>query len=76
MFYEGLGVPKNYILALKWYKKAAEHGNVQAMYSLGGMYYYGDGIEDDDAEAAKWYKRAAERGHKDAAQMLRKIKKK
>jgi TPR repeat protein len=76
MFYEGLGVPKNYILALKWYKKAAEQGNVQAMYSLGEMYYYGDGVEDDDAEAAKWYQRAAERGHRDAAQMLRKIKKK
>lgn len=48
--------------AVKWYRKAAEHGHLQAQYNLGICYANGDGVEKDMTEAVKWFREAAERG--------------
>lgn len=48
-----------YHQAIKWYTKAAEHGNAPAQNNLGTMYANGDGVERDNAEALKWYLKAA-----------------
>ena len=44
-------------------KKAAESGDSEAQFELGGMYDIGDGVPPDSTEAAKWYRLAAEQGH-------------
>lgn len=57
---------KNFTEAVKWYKKAAEQGDIEAQYMLGMCCYDGVGIKKDYVEAVKWYRIAAERGHVDA----------
>jgi len=47
-------------------KQAAEKGDAQAQYSLGGMYYNGQGVAKDYAEAAKWWRASAEQGNAEA----------
>ena len=43
--------------------QAAERGNAQAQFSLGGMYDKGQGVRQDYAEAIRWYRKAAEQGY-------------
>jgi TPR repeat protein len=62
MFHGGQGIPKNATAAVKWYRKAGDHGNKVALVCLGIMYGQGDGISQDYAEAAKWYRKAAAQG--------------
>jgi TPR repeat protein len=62
------------IEALKWYRKAAEQGHVQAQFNLGDCYE--QAVDDflptewDRAEAVKWYRKAAEHGHANAQYRL------
>jgi hypothetical protein len=75
MYEEGKGVKQNTTEAVKWYRKAAEQedeealnnltamcnrGNSIAQFNLGLMYEEGKGVLLNDAEAAKWYRKAAE----------------
>jgi TPR repeat protein len=62
MYEEGLGVPQDFELAVKWYKLAAQAGDAHAQYNLGAMYDDGRAIREDDKQALKWYRRAAEQG--------------
>jgi TPR repeat protein len=62
MHYNGHGVPQDYAEAAKWYRRAAEQGNVYAQSILGAMYANGQGFPQDYAEAAKWFRKAAEQG--------------
>lgn len=55
----GVGVPRNYELAKKWYRKSARYGEPKAMFSLGRIFY----IEQDYAESLIWFRRAAKAGH-------------
>jgi TPR repeat protein len=64
------GVPKDYAEAVKWYRLAAEQGNVFAQYELGRMYHNGTGVPKDYAEAAKWWRLAAEQGNAGAQSNL------
>ena len=54
---------ENYAEAARWYRKAAEQGNVAAQYYLGVCYASGQGVPQDYAEAVKWYRKAAEQGY-------------
>jgi hypothetical protein len=47
---------------VKWYRKAAEQGDADALNNLGVMYDNGRGVPQDHAEAVKWYRKAAEQG--------------
>jgi TPR repeat protein len=58
-FYYGVGAPKNYHKAFKLYLKAAQAGNVDAMFIAGGMYMQGQGTTVNRAEAFKWLYKAA-----------------
>lgn len=56
-------------LAVKWFRKAAEQGHVDAQHEFAELCADGFFSDDDDicdAEAAKWYRKAAEQGHVDA----------
>ena len=73
-FYEsGTGVEKNYVEAVKWYRKAAEQGDASAQYNLGLMYLDGEGVRKNTSEAKRWFKKAADQGHEKAKAHLRKL---
>ena len=60
--------------AVKWYRKAAELGNAEAMTGLGIMYADEQGVIEDDVEAYAWFNVAAAKGLKGAAESREKIK--
>lgn len=66
LMYEGSDHP----LALYFFRKAAEQGNIDGMYGMGLMYLGSDAIERSLAEARKWFVKAAEAGHKMALRSL------
>ncbi len=49
----GEGLPKNYVEAARWFRKAAEQGNGFAQNNLGVMYAQGQGVAKDPALAEK-----------------------
>jgi len=63
MYRRGKGVPQDYQLAAKWYKRSAEQGHAGAQNNLGVMYAKGNSVPQDYQEAVKWYKKAAEQGN-------------
>ncbi len=67
VFFRGnLGVTKDEVEAVKWYRKAAKQNYAQAQYTLGGCYFDGKGVAKDEAEAVKWYRKAAEQNYAEA----------
>ena len=64
--YHGIGVAKDYALAAKHSREAAELGHVSAQFTLGWLYRNGWGVPQDLTEAVVWYQRAAEKNHADA----------
>jgi uncharacterized protein len=66
MYHAGDGVTRDFVEAVKWYRKAAEQGYVEAQWSLGYMYDKGDGVTQDYAEAVYWYRKSAEQGNEGA----------
>ena len=58
----GLGVRKDVSAAFRWYERAAQHGNFQAMAAIGAAYLSGVGVESDYAAAKVWLEKAAESG--------------
>lgn len=59
----GLGVPRDWAEAVKWYRRAAEQGYAPAQDILGSMYIRGLGVARSSAESVKWHRRAAEQGY-------------
>jgi TPR repeat protein len=53
---------KQYELALREFRAAAEAGNARALGRIGGMYRSGLGVKQDFAKAMEHYRRAAEQG--------------
>lgn len=62
-YYYGRGVAKNYALAFKWYKLAADKQLPIAQNNLGDMYEIGAGIPKDIQKAIELYKLAAQAGN-------------
>jgi TPR repeat protein len=48
---------------VRWWKKAAEQGNVTAQGNLGTAYGLGTGVPKDNAESLRWQTKAAENGN-------------
>jgi TPR repeat protein len=59
MFSVGRGVPQNYLLAAKWYRRAAEQGNGDAQFALGLLYNKGEGVPQDFVLAYMWFNLSA-----------------
>ena len=70
----GIGVIKNTVTAVKWWRLSAEQGDKLAQYNLGVMCARGQGIEKNVDEALKWYRKAAAQGHQGARQALQRLK--
>jgi TPR repeat protein len=62
MYDQGDGVAENPKLAFKYYKKAAELGDVMAQCNFAILYHEGRGIRKDDKNAIYWCRKAARRG--------------
>jgi excisionase family DNA binding protein len=62
MYDNGRGVPQDFALAAKWYRRAADEGDPVAQTSLGFMYYSGRGVPQDDVLAHAWFNLAAAQG--------------
>jgi TPR repeat protein len=64
------GTSHDYTEASRWWRKAAEQGNLDAQTCLANMYNSGHGVPLDKTEAAKWYRVAADQGYAPAQEML------
>ncbi len=53
---------KDYSLAVKNCREAADRGDVSAQFNLGTLYGLGLGVDQDYAEAVRWYRQSAEGG--------------
>ena len=62
MYLNARGVPQNYAEAEKWYRKAAEQGDVDARCILGLAYYLGEWVRKDLVQSYFWFSLAASRG--------------
>ena len=62
---------KNYDEAARWWKLAAEQGNMSAQYDLGICYYNGHGVERDFEKAMELWRKSAAQGNADAIGMLK-----
>ena len=71
MYAEGAGTKTNPVLAVRWWRKAAQKGDAKAQYNLGSSYVEGDGVRANRRLGAVWLKKAASRGHKKAEKELR-----
>jgi TPR repeat protein len=56
---DGRVVPRDAAEAVRWYHRAAAHGNVRALYALAIAYQTGWGVPQDLREAMRWYRLAA-----------------
>ncbi|MCC6296036.1 MAG: SEL1-like repeat protein, partial [Pseudomonadales bacterium] len=63
LYRKGAGVTQSDAEALAWYRKAAEQGDVAAVYNLGVMYDNGFGVKQDHQEAGRWYEQAVARNY-------------
>jgi TPR repeat protein len=57
---------ENYDAAMRWFQKAADLGNADAMMGISWIYGNGRGVAQDDAKALRWRKMSAEHGNSDA----------
>ncbi len=63
MYHLGLGLKRNVLEAVKYYKKSAAQGYGVASNNLGTIFTIGDGsIVIDSIEAEKWYQQARKQG--------------
>ena len=62
MYEQGIGVGKDEMQAVDWYRKAAGQGVSSAQYNLAVLYENGRGTAVDFAQANAWYRKAAEQG--------------
>ena len=70
MYEEGLGVPQNYLLAMNWYRQAADNELAQAQHNMGMLYHHGYGVAQNLGEAFRWFKMAAEQELAESEYML------
>jgi TPR repeat protein len=72
IYRKGEGVPQDYKEAVKWFKKATEHGytggGIQIV--LATMYHEGKGVPKDNVTAYMWLNLAALQGNKLAVEMI------
>ena len=66
----GRGTAANSAEALRWFRQAANGGDIGAQYIVGSMYEKGDGVAADLRLARYWYAAAARQGDEAAPAKL------
>jgi TPR repeat protein len=46
-YFNGNGVPQDYVQAAQWYRKSAEQGDADGQFSLGYLYFKGEGVSQN-----------------------------
>ena len=69
LYHDGKELPKDYVQAAYWYRKAAEQGHVKAQLYLGLLYSRGFGVPRNYDEAVKWLTLSSQQGN-DKAKIL------
>jgi TPR repeat protein len=73
MYQAGWGVERDMVSAVRWFKRAAEHGVIEARLCLGEIYEKRVGVPADPTEAERWYTQAAQLGSATAEQSLQRL---
>ena len=71
----GDGVLQDNLLAVKWYRRAAENFHKDAQNSLGAMYSKGLGVEENFIKALKWFLIAGENGSEEGRKNIDMVEK-
>ena len=71
----GDGVPQNNLLAIKWYRRAAENFHKDAQNNLGAMYSKGEGVEQNFIKALKWFVISGENGSEEGRKNIDMVEK-
>lgn len=66
MYDKGMGIPKDKLMAAKWYKLGADNGDPMCMVNLGYILECGPKELHNPVSAFEWYLKAAESGYTDA----------
>jgi len=74
VYANGDGVPENDSEAVKWYRKAAAQGYVEAQLSLGMMYGRGDGVPQNTIRAYVWWLTATTQGNQRGKEVIELLK--
>lgn len=61
IYMEGTGPKKNLSVAMDYFSKSAEQGNVDAQFRLGCIYMFGKGAQKNERLAIKWLEMAADK---------------
>jgi len=59
------GTARDQVEAANWYRRAADHGHVEAQYTMGYITTYGEGVARDRPEGARWFRVAGLKGHRE-----------
>lgn len=70
MYEDGVGVDKDSVQSIYWYRRAAEAGSAEAQFILGSKYNEGIIVEQDFIQARGWFEKAAEQNYADAQYSL------
>ena len=70
MHHHGHGVPQDQAEALRWYRLAADAGNVPSLGWIGWFYHHGHGVAKNLRAAIGWYERAIKAGNTPWAEHL------
>jgi uncharacterized RDD family membrane protein YckC len=70
----GCGISQDCVEAVRWWRKAANHGYAPSQYSLGTCFYKGHGVPQDHEEGLRWIRKAAEQGAPNAASFLQELR--
>jgi uncharacterized protein len=73
MYQEGEGVEKSDTEAVKWFQKAADHGNSSGLYNLATKYERGEGVRISAEKAVELYEKAADMGNIEARRRLHQL---
>ena len=74
MYQEGRGVPQDYAEAAGWYHRAADQGDIDAMFHLGASYAEGRGVAQDYVKAHMWVNLAASRSAGELREAMVKVR--
>ena len=66
LYHDGKELPKDYVQAAYWYRKAAEQGHDKAQLYLGILCFKGYGVPKNNDEAVKWLTLSSEQGNEKA----------
>lgn len=72
LYYAGYGTEKNLTKALKWYRRAGKHGNLDAKYKAGVLYLQDTDLRDID-EGVEFLSYASRRSHARSSYLLGKL---